>query len=251
MATQIDAMDKLIKILQADSSLHDSSVQWVSQPPRQSIFSDFPSNCHPALVNSLIRNGITQLYLHQQVSWDAIEQGKNIVITTGTASGKSLCYQMPILNTALNSSSATMLFLFPTKALAQDQLQSLQKYISPIEIAAQNDLDIPTLIPGIYDGDTPASQRHMVRNKTRLLISNPDMMNVAMLPHHTLWEKFFSNLRFIVLDEIHIYRGVFGAHLVNLLRRLKRICAFYGTKPQFIMTSATIANPEEHAKDIN
>ena len=163
------------------------------------------------------------------------------MITTGTASGKSLCYQIPILNQLLSDEKSTALLLFPTKALTYDQLKSFKTYISEDNEALKNSL------VAVYDGDTPSSQRGMIRQNARILLSNPDMLNIGILPHHTNWIHFFENLKYIVIDEIHLYKGVFGSHIANLVRRLKRINDFYGSNPQFIMTSATIANPVELA----
>lgn len=242
-------IDHIIERWQADPVLGETIQHWVMQPAREPIFSDFPVDLHPSLKSALLHLGIEHLYSHQLEAWEAINQGKNVVITTGTSSGKTLCYQLSVLQAAAASDSPTALFLFPTKALAQDQLQSLQRLIVGME-RENHEANIPQMITGIYDGDTPPTQRQQIRNKVRLLITNPDMLHMAMLPHHTLWEHFFRNLRYIILDEIHIYRGVFGANIINVIRRLKRICSFYGAHPQFIMTSATIANPVEHASNL-
>lgn len=240
-------IDHLVKFWSNDPTFNSYVCSWVQQPEQSAQQVSLPSGVHPALARALVKNGIEFLYSHQSESWNCITAGSNAVITTGTASGKSLCYQLPILQTALTSPQASALLIFPTKALAQDQLSSLRHLIFGLE----TELQVSTSIKAaIYDGDTPAAQRQQIRKKTRILITNPDMLHMAMLPHHTLWDTFFSNLRFVVIDEIHIYRGVFGSNITNLLRRLKRICMFYGAKPQFIMTSATIANPEEHASNM-
>lgn len=240
-------MDHLMKFWSGDSSLKKDICGWVEQEAQQAQFANLPANIHPALFHALKKNGIEFLYSHQALSWEKVVAGGNVVITTGTASGKSLCYQLPILQSALTSPQSTSLLIFPTKALAQDQLNALQHLIAGFDDVMQ---DLPLVKAAIYDGDTPTAQRQQIRRNTRVLITNPDMLHMAMLPHHTLWDTFFSNLRFVVIDEIHMYRGVFGSNIINLLRRLKRVCGFYGVKPQFIMTSATIANPEEHAGNL-
>jgi DEAD/DEAH box helicase domain-containing protein len=242
-------VDHIFSQWQADPVLGETIQHWVTQPARDPIFTDLPDDLNGILKSALQNLGINQLYSHQLEAWKAVSQGENIVITTGTSSGKSLCYQLPVLQAASLSENPTTLFIFPTKALAQDQLQSLQRLIVSMERVCIDD-GTPKIITGIYDGDTPPTQRQQIRSKVRLLITNPDMLHMAMLPHHTLWEQFFRNLRYVVLDEIHTYRGVFGANIINVIRRLKRICNFYGTHPQFIMTSATIANPVEHASNL-
>ncbi len=197
---------------------------------------------HQRTASALHALGIEKLYTHQQEAIAAIKSGKNIVITTGTSSGKSLCYQLPILENAIEHGESTALLLFPTKALTYDQLHAirvLEEKIAP-----------GLAISAVYDGDTPHAERQAIRKKARALLTNPDMLNVAFLPYHTNWAAFFQNLKFIVIDELHHYRGVFGSHFCNILRRLQRICQFYGAFPQFIMTSATIGNPRELAERI-
>ena len=240
-------MDRLINFWRSDLSLNNNICSWVHQEGQSARYANFPDGIHPAIARTLAAHGVTNLYSHQAEAWESVHAGRNVVVTTGTASGKSLCYQLPILQAAVTSPAATALLVFPTKALAQDQLNTLQHLIAGLESEVQG---LSVIKAFIYDGDTPASQRQQIRKNSRLLITNPDMLHMAMLPHHTLWDTFFSNLRFIVIDEVHIYRGVFGSNIINLLRRLKRICSFYSAKPQFIMTSATIANPEEHAGNL-
>ncbi|MCA9519570.1 MAG: DEAD/DEAH box helicase, partial [Myxococcales bacterium] len=201
-------------------------------------FRDFPELLHPNLRRALDRRGISQLYCHQRESWDRLRAGENLVITTPTASGKSLCYLLPVLDAICKDPSQRALLLFPTKALAQDQYAELHQLIAEIGVEIKTHP---------YDGDTPADARRMIRERGQIVISNPDMLHQAILPHHTKWSRMFANLRYVVLDELHVYRGVFGSHLANVLRRLRRICAFYGTEPQFICSSATIANPDDFA----
>ncbi|NPV76784.1 MAG: DEAD/DEAH box helicase [Anaerolineae bacterium] len=203
---------------------------------------DFPPTISHVIKSTLQEMGIQALYAHQLQSWEAVKNGKHIVVVTATASGKTLCYNLPILDTLFHDPNLRALYIFPTKALAQDQKQSLTNILSLAERSLQFSL---TDLIGIYDGDTPQARRTEIRQTTRLLFTNPDMLHTAILPHHTLWADFFSNLKYIVIDEIHTYRGVFGSHVANVIRRLKRIAMFYGSQPLFILTSATIANPLE------
>lgn len=201
-------------------------------------FVSLPSDLPGEVARALRSRGIQQLYCHQAEAWTAASRGENLVVVTPTASGKSLCYTLPVVASALRELSKT-LYLFPTKALAQDQMADL------IELSKAGSLGIRA---ATFDGDTPGAQRQAIRLNGDIVVSNPDMLHQAILPHHTKWAQFFENLKFIVIDEIHSYRGVFGSHLANVIRRLKRICAFYGTKPQFILCSATIGDPKEHAE---
>jgi len=207
--------------------------------PRQAVFEPFPTEIQPALQQALKLRGITALYSHQAEAFRCVQNGENLVISTGTSSGKSLCYSIPILNQQLVQPGATALLLFPTKALTNDQ----HKFFADIGALLPGD----KFKPAVYDGDTPSHQRSPIRKSATILMTNPDMLHQGVLPHHTNWARFFSNLRYVVIDEMHIYRGVFGSHFANVLRRLKRICAFYNSYPQFILTSATIGNPVELA----
>ncbi|MBI5303344.1 MAG: DEAD/DEAH box helicase [Chloroflexi bacterium] len=210
---------------------------WQTQPARAARFVAFPDDEHPALVESLRARGITALYTHQATAWQRARAGKHLVVVTGTASGKTLCYNLPVLDALLRDETARALYLFPTKALAQDQLSNLQLLTSNFQFPIST-----------YDGDTPQHTRATIRKNARIIVSNPDMLHTGILPHHTIWAEFFRNLRFVVIDEMHAYRGVFGSHVANVMRRLKRVSAFYGSSPQFILTSATIANPQELAE---
>jgi DEAD/DEAH box helicase domain-containing protein len=200
---------------------------------------------HPALAEALHHQGIDQFYLHQSMVWERVRAGENIVITTGTASGKSLCYNMPVLDGLLRDPEARALYIFPTKALTQDQQAGLKKLFSAI---SQNTPETKSLCSAIYDGDTPSSARSNIRAKVRIVLSNPDMLHTGVLPHHTIWAEFLRGLRYVVIDEMHIYRGVFGSHVANVLRRLSRVARFYGSTPQFFLTSATIGNARELAE---
>jgi len=207
-------------------------------PAREAQWADFPAWVHADLVSAYAANGIQRLYTHQAAAAESVHAGKSVVIVTPTASGKTLCYNLPVLNATLEDSDTRALYLFPTKALAQDQLAGLHDLNQRLE----NRFGVFT-----YDGDTPADARRSIREKGHIVLTNPDMLHTGILPHHTRWTRLFENLRYIVLDELHTYRGVFGSHLCNVLRRLQRIARFYGREPQFICCSATIANPGDLA----
>jgi DEAD/DEAH box helicase domain-containing protein len=207
-------------------------------PAREAQWADFPAWTHADLKAAYAGKGIRQLYSHQAAAGETVHAGKNVVIVTPTASGKTLCYNLPVLNAILESSDSRALYLFPTKALAQDQLAELHD----LNQRLANRFGVFT-----YDGDTPSDARRAIREKGHIVLTNPDMLHTGILPHHTRWTRLFENLRYIVIDELHTYRGVFGSHLCNVLRRLRRIARFYGREPQFICSSATIANPGELA----
>jgi DEAD/DEAH box helicase domain-containing protein len=207
-------------------------------PAREAQWAEFPAWVHGDLVAAYGAKGIRRLYTHQNIAAEAVHAGKNVVVVTPTASGKTLCYNLPILNSILENPDTRALYLFPTKALAQDQLAELYDLNQRLD----NRFGVYT-----YDGDTPADARRAIREKGHVVLTNPDMLHTGILPHHTRWTRLFENLRYIVIDELHTYRGVFGSHLCNVLRRLRRIANFYGSKPQFICCSATIANPGELA----
>src|SRR3989441_12890085 len=207
-------------------------------PAREAEWADVPSWVQADLAATYSAKGVRQLYTHQAAAAEAVHTGKNVVIVTPTASGKTLCYNLPVLNATLENSDTRALYLFPTKALAQDQLAELHDLNQRLE----NRFGVFT-----YDGDTPADARRSIREKGHIVLTNPDMLHAGILPHHTRWTRLFENLRYIVLDELHTYRGVFGSHLCNVLRRLRRIARFYGRDPRFICCSATIANPGDLA----
>ena len=207
-------------------------------PARAPVLTSFPSSLDPRIGEALRRRGIAELYSHQARAWELIEKGHHVVVVTPPASGKTLCYNLPALQALVHQPDARVLYLFPTKALAQDQLAELE------ELARQ----LPEMRMFTYDGDTPQDARRAVRARANLVLTNPDMLHSGILPHHTKWATLFQNLRYVVIDELHAYRGVFGSHLANVLRRLRRICRHYGSAPQFIMASATIANPGELAR---
>jgi DEAD/DEAH box helicase domain-containing protein len=206
-------------------------------PARPPILVPFPASLDPRIGDALRARGISELYSHQAHAWDLIAKGQHVVVVTPTASGKTLCYNLPALQALVHQPDARILYLFPTKALAQDQLAELEALAR----------ELPEMRMFTYDGDTPQDARRAVRGRANLVLTNPDMLHSGILPHHTKWATLFQNLRYVVIDELHAYRGVFGSHLANVLRRLRRICRHYGSAPQFIMASATIANPGELA----
>ena len=210
-------------------------------PEASAKFAPLPAGLVPELVGALARRGIDRLYSHQADAYEAVRQGRHLVVVTPTASGKTLCYNLPVLQRLLESPEKRALYLFPTKALAQDQLAELSalKHGLPIELRVDT-----------YDGDTPPGRRTAIREGGHVVMTNPDMLHTGLLPHHTRWRRLFSSLEFVVIDELHTYRGLFGSQVANVIRRLKRICAFYGSNPTFICASATIANPLELAKKL-
>jgi DEAD/DEAH box helicase domain-containing protein len=219
---------------------------WQRIPARQARTTRWPRALDPRLVATIQAQGIEQPYVHQAQAIQAVLAGEHVVLSTSTASGKTLAYNMPILDALLNDPEACALYVFPTKALAHDQIVNLKSLVTSLKSHTAR-FGSPIVVRP-YDGDTPASHRSTIRSEARVLVTNPDMLHVGILPHHTRWMRFFSQLRYIVLDEIHTYRGVFGGHVANVLRRLRRICRFYGADPRFVCASATIANPRELAQ---
>lgn len=207
-------------------------------PQRTGKTAPLPEALHPNLQQALASQGVNSLWTHQAECWDAVAAKHHVIVTTGTASGKSLCFNLPVLDTLLRWRHARALYLYPTKALAQDQLRRIREY-------AGDDIEVAT-----YDGDTPASERAHARKKARILLTNPDMIHLAMLPRHERWNEFLYNLRYVIVDEAHIYRGVFGSNVANVLRRLRRVAFFYNARPRFILASATISNAQQHARNL-
>jgi len=235
---KMSSMGEVLAYIRETSEIAGNVTHWHTIPAKDPIHAAFPESMHPMLQDALRAKGIEQLYLHQAQTFDAAAAGRHTVTVTPTASGKTLCYNLPVLDAILRDDSARALYMFPTKALAQDQVMELQETIDRMGV------DIKT---HTYDGDTPPTVRQAIRNAGHIVVTNPDMLHAAILPHHTKWVKLFENVRYIVIDEVHAYRGVFGSHVANVIRRLKRICRFYGSNPQFLLASATIANPKEHA----
>ena len=208
-------------------------------PPKEAVHGEVEKPLHPALAASLEANGLLPLYSHQAAAINAIRSGHNVVVVTPAASGKTLCYNVPVLDTILTQKGSRALYLFPTKALAQDQLRGVQELAAPRKLR----LNCAT-----FDGDTPQWERGEIKRASDIVLSNPDMVHLGILPNHRSWRGFLAGLKYVVIDEAHIYRGVFGSHVANVVRRLKRLCAYYGASPQFICCSATIANPGEHVE---
>lgn len=225
---------------------YDGQVAHVERiPSREASFADADTNgaqMHPEVAGALRDQGIEQLYTHQADALAALARGEDVTVVTSTASGKTLCYQIPTLAAMAESTESTALYVFPTKALAQDQARGLERFSDQSPAFA--------VTTGTYDGDTPPNLRRKLRDEGRVVLTNPDMLHQGILPNHPRWARFFQNLRYVVLDEVHAYRGVFGSHVANVVRRLNRICAHYGARPQFVCCSATIANPKELSESL-
>ncbi len=230
---------KSLELLKDIGVKNDSITAIKHIPAQEGQYKEYPPDVHPDLVDSFKNKGFAKLYTHQHQSRELLEEGKNVVVVTPTASGKTLCYNLPVLDTILKTPSARAIYLFPTKALSQDQRAELDETIKLLP----EEIRIFT-----YDGDTPQDARKAIRARGHIILTNPDMLHTGILPHHTKWIKLFENLKYVVIDELHNYRGIFGSHLANILRRLKRIATFYGSSPQFILCTATIANPREMAE---
>jgi DEAD/DEAH box helicase domain-containing protein len=232
---------QIIDHLRNSPKIRQNFTDWRVIPARPPRYAQFLSPLNPKLKQALQQMGIEKLYTHQAQALQLLIQGKNVAVVTPTASGKTLCYNLPVLDSLLGDPNSRAIYIFPTKALSQDQVNELQ--------------DLNTILGGqirtfTYDGDTPPSARRAIRTAGQIVVTNPDMLHKAILPHHTKWLKLFENLQYVIIDEMHNYRGVFGSHLANIIRRLKRISKFYGSNPQFVLCSATIANPQELAQRI-
>ncbi|MBN2462234.1 MAG: DEAD/DEAH box helicase [Dehalococcoidia bacterium] len=211
-------------------------------PPREPTFGELDKHLYPALQARLESLGISALYTHQAMAVNAARRGKNVMVDTASASGKTLCYNLVVLEAILKDPSSKALYLFPTKALAQDQLRGLNE-LACLELISSGSC-------ATFDGDTPQSERTEIKRKTKVVLTNPDMLHLGILPNHKSWSRLLHSLKYVVIDEAHVYRGIFGSHVANVLRRLRRLCASYGSNPQFICCSATIANPKEHAEKL-
>ena len=234
-------LPQLLEKLRASQGFMENVTAWRTVAPRAAQYAPWPEEIDPRLPAALARHGVQRLYTHQAVCFQEARAGRDYVVVTPTASGKTLCYNLPVLAEILKNPDARALYLFPTKALSADQVSELYELIEQLQA------DIKTFT---YDGDTPAAARRAVRQAGHVVVTNPDMLHSGILPHHTKWVKLFENLKFIVIDEIHTYRGVFGSNLANVIRRLLRLCEFYGSHPQFILCSATIQNPKELAETL-
>lgn len=230
----------LLDFWKRDDETAPNIFAWQTAPPRAAQTHPVPDDVPVSLREALSTRGISQLYSHQLSSWTHARARHNVILATGTASGKTLAYNLPVLAKLTEDSQARAIYLFPTKALTQDQQSNLESFQS----------SIVNLKSAIYDGDTPQPHRPTIRKTARIVLTNPDMLHTGILPHHANWSDFFTNLKFIVIDEAHTYRGVFGSHVANVIRRLKRVAKFYGANPQFILASATIGNPKELAETL-
>jgi DEAD/DEAH box helicase domain-containing protein len=220
-----------VEIGRWESLLEDEEVVYRGlEPAREPKNEPLPDDLDPRVASSLAASGITSLFVHQTEAWEAARRGENVVVTTGTASGKSLAFNLPVLDAIAREPKTRALYLYPTKALAQDQLRAL------------TELGVKGVKPAIYDGDTPGERRWQIRKWSNLVLTNPDMLHVGVLPHHDRWGDVLHNLRYVVVDEAHVYRGVFGSHVANVLRRLRRLARIYDAEPRFLLASATIAN---------
>jgi DEAD/DEAH box helicase domain-containing protein len=229
-------LEQILDALRRSPEFMKNVTRWQKIPSKEADYGDYPAPLNPDLVEVLKSKGIRRLYSHQSAAVREILSGRHTVIVTPTASGKTLCYNLPVIQSILDDPESRAMYLFPTKALSQDQVEELHDLVQKLGA------DIKTFT---FDGDTPASARKAIRSAGHIVVTNPDMLHQGILPHHTGWVKLFENLKYVVIDEVHSYRGVFGSHLANVIRRLKRICEFYGSKPTFIGCSATIANPRE------
>ena len=244
MKDNYNDLDRVLEDLKNHPLFFENICHTESYETQKQNICDLPSTIDPILSTALKNMGIDSLYTHQLKSYEEITSGNNIVIATGTSSGKTLCFNLPVLNTLLTNSQSSALYIYPTKSLTQDQylkLSTLTNHINQLD--STNNLS--SLNISIYDGDTSFRARKLIQNNSRLILTNPDMIHANLLPKHHLWHDFLSNLKYIIIDEVHVYRGVFGSHVANIIRRLKRVLDYYDAAPQFIMASATIGNPKE------
>ncbi|WP_230128890.1 DEAD/DEAH box helicase [Bacillus sp. CECT 9360] len=234
-------LQEIILELKNNEAFKDNIAHWHTIEPREASTVPFPERMDERISKALEKRGIPGLYTHQETAFNAAIRGKNLVAVTPTASGKTFCYNLPVLQSILENEKTRALYIFPTKALSYDQKSELHEMIDEMEVEINS---------YTYDGDTPSNIRQKIRKAGHIVITNPDMLHSGILPHHTKWVSLFENLKYVVIDELHIYRGVFGSHTANVIRRLKRICHFYGSDPVFICTSATIANPKQLAEHL-
>ncbi|MCX8062054.1 MAG: DEAD/DEAH box helicase [Anaerolineales bacterium] len=237
-------LDKLIETWLSEPLIAENIVSRKHFPAKSGKMFDFPDWLHPSLMNALRENGIHHLYSHQLEALQVIQNGSHLLIVSGIASGKSLTYQIPILDSFLKDPSTCALFVFPTKALSYDQGEKLKTLVSK----TQSPFTSRPFLVSQFDGDTPSSRRPRIIENAQFILTNPDMLHQSILPRHSRWSRFFNDLRYIVLDEIHVYRGIFGSHVANVMRRLKRIAHHYGAEPQFILTTGTIGDPDKFAE---
>ncbi|MEK4424814.1 DEAD/DEAH box helicase [Solibacillus sp. FSL K6-1523] len=241
MLSKKRSIPELLQEWQYDEELKQNIKGWHTLEEKKADYAPFPQQLHPSIIKALKARGIEQLYTHQREAFDLAQQGKSFTAITPTASGKSYCYHLPVLQKILEDKSSRAIYLFPTKALAQDQKSDLHELIEQMD---------EEILSYTYDGDTAPGIRQKIRKAGHIVMTNPDMLHSGILPHHTKWVSLFENLKYIVIDELHTYKGVFGSHVAHVLRRLQRICAFYGSNPIIICTSATIKNPKELAESL-
>ena len=234
-------LEEVLKILRTDPDYCHNVKHYRTIEAKEAHYAPFPKNLHSSIVKALASKGIHKLYSHQREAFDLASKSQSFTAVTPTASGKSYCYHLPVMQSILEDDSTRAIYLFPTKALAQDQLADLHELI---EASGE------TILSYTYDGDTAPGLRSKVRKSGHIVLTNPDMLHSGILPHHTKWVSLFENLKYIIIDELHTYKGVFGSHVAHVLRRLKRICNYYGSNPIFICTSATIANPKELSESL-
>ncbi|HEY77605.1 MAG TPA: DEAD/DEAH box helicase, partial [Dehalococcoidia bacterium] len=226
--------------LMAQADYRDQVAHVEHLSPRPARYAELDRPLAADLTRCLEAGGFLPLYAHQAEVVNTARDGRNVMVATTSASGKSLCYNIAVLQAVLEAKAARAIYLFPTKALAQDQLRSLVESFSPV-LLKQDEM-------ATFDGDTPFSERADIRKHSRIVLTNPDMLHLGILPNHQSWSRLLRNLKYVVVDEAHVYRGVFGSHVAGVLRRLRRLCDYYGSSPRFICCSATIANPGEHAE---
>ncbi|MDD5603376.1 MAG: DEAD/DEAH box helicase, partial [Eubacteriales bacterium] len=229
-------LEQMLEQIRASEEIMANITKWVEIPAKEARYEPVPDTVDVRIREALARKGRPRLYTHQAESLRLAAAGRDFTVVTPTASGKTMCYNVPVLDAILKDDSSRALFIFPTKALSQDQAAELH------ELIEEAGVDIKTYT---YDGDTSQSARKAIRQSGHIVVTNPDMLHSGILPHHTKWTRLFENLKYVVIDEVHHYRGIFGSHLANVIRRLRRICSFYGSDPLFICCSATIANPGE------
>jgi DEAD/DEAH box helicase domain-containing protein len=234
-------LESLLSEWERDPAFMEQVAAWQVVEATSGQYKSLPEQMHKEVREALHNRGVSRLFRHQDEAWNHVQDGRDTIVVTPTASGKTMCYNLPVLDAICRDQSTRALYIFPTKALAQDQVAELNELLSHVKTQIHS---------FTYDGDTPMHARQKIREAGHIVVTNPDMLHSAILPHHTKWLRLFENLKYIVIDETHIYRGVFGSHFANVLRRLERICAFYGAKPQYIMSSATIQNPGELAHQL-
>ena len=235
------SINAVLEKFRTDPTFANNIIHYRTIEEKRATYAEFPNVLHPSIIKALAAKGIDKLYSHQHEAFERAYDGESFTAVTPTASGKSLCYHLPVLQSILEDETSRAIYLFPTKALAQDQLSDLHELIEASE---------EQILSYTYDGDTASGLRSKVRKSGHIVLTNPDMLHSGILPHHTKWVSLFENLKYIIIDELHTYKGVFGSHVAHVLRRLKRICNYYGSNPVFICTSATIANPAELAESL-